>query len=92
MSNGTPEIVSPVISNNGVFTSIYTAIGCERDDQITATVGGFSEEATVNVQAANLGLVAFVSSDPQNILLAGFSAAGFGQISTVRFQILNDVG
>jgi len=92
VSNGTSDIVSPVTSSNGVFTSTYTAIGCEGDDQITATVDGLSVAGTVNVQAASLGAVEFVSASPENILLEGMSAAGFGHTSTVRFQILNDVG
>ena len=92
VSNGTSDIVSPVTSSNGVFTSTYTAKGCEGDDTITASVDGLSVAGTVNVQAANLGAVEFISAEPQNILLAGMSAPGMQHTSTVTFQIKNDVG
>lgn len=92
ISNGTSEIVSPITSNNGVFTSTYTAIGCEGDDVLTASVDGLSVESTLNVQAATLGAVEFISAEPQNILLKGMSAAGLQHTSTVRFQIKNNAG
>lgn len=92
ISNGTSEIVSPITSNNGVFTTTYTARGCAGDDEITATVGALSQSTTVNVMAAELGNVQFVSAEPQNLLLQGMSAPGLSHTSTVTFQILNNVG
>lgn len=92
ISNGTSEIVSPVTSSLGVFTTTYTAKGCEGDDVITAAVGALSTTGTINVLPANLGAVEFISAEPKNILLAGMSAAGFSHTSKVTFQIKNDVG
>ncbi len=79
-------------SNTGVFTTTYTAKGCEGDDVIKASTGALKVEGTVNVTPANLGAVEFVSAEPQNILLKGMSAAGLQHTSTVKFQIKNDVG
>ena len=92
VSNGTSTIVSPSLSSTGVFTSTYTSIGCEGVDEITATLENQKQTANVNVQAANLGAVEFVSAEPQNILLKGMSAPGQQHTSTVTFQIKNDVG
>ncbi len=92
ISNGQSEIVSPIKSSTGVFTTTYTAKGCEGDDEITATSGALKTKGTVNVTPANLGAVEFVSAEPQSILLKGMSAAGQQHTSTVKFQIKNDVG
>ena len=92
ISNGTSTIVSPVVSQTGVFTSTYTSIGCEGTDVITATFETQRQTASVNVQPANLGAVEFISAEPQNILLNGMSAPGQQHTSTVTFQIKNDVG
>ncbi len=94
ISNGSSEIVSPIKSKTGVFTTTYTAKGCEGDDVITATIEGLGlkKTATVSVTPANLGAVEFVSAEPKNILLEGMSAPGMQHTSTVKFQIKNDVG
>ena len=92
ISNGQSEIESPIKSNTGVFTTTYTAKGCEGDDVIKAETGALNTTGTVNVTPANLGAVEFVSAEPQTILLKGMSAAGMQHTSTVRFQIKNDVG
>ena len=92
ISNGTSEIVSPITSSTGVFTTTYTAKGCEGTDVIKAEVGALDSVGTVNVEPANLGQVEFVSAEPKNILLKGMSAAGMQHTSTVTFLIKNDVG
>jgi len=92
ISNGTSEIVSPITSSTGVFTTTYTAKGCEGTDVIKAEVGALDSIGTISVQAANLGQVEFIGAAPTNILLKGMSAAGLQHTSTVTFQIKNDVG
>jgi len=92
ISNGTSEIVNPVTSSTGVFTTTYTAKGCEGNDIVKAEVGSLESVGTINVLPANLGAVEFISAEPKNILLKGMSAAGQQHTSTVTFQIKNDVG
>ena len=92
ISNGRSEIVSPIKSSTGVFTTTYTAKGCEGDDVIKAEAGALKVTGKVNVTPANLGAVEFVSAEPQTILLKGMSAAGMQHTSTIKFQIKNDVG
>lgn len=92
IANGTSEVVSPRLSYTGIFTTTYTAKGCEGSDVIKAEVGALESVGTINVQAANLGAVEFVSAEPQSILLKGMSAAGKYHTSTVTFQIKNDAG
>ena len=92
ISNGTSEIDSPITSSTGVFTTTYTAKGCEGADVIKAEVGALDSIGTINVEPANLGQVEFIGAEPKNILLKGMSAAGLQHTSTVTFQIKNDVG
>ena len=92
ISNGTSTVESPVISRTGVFTTTYTALGCEGADEITASFLTQDVKSTINVQPANLGAVEFITAEPQTILLEGMSAPGLQHTSTIRFQIKNDVG
>jgi len=92
LSNGKSEIQSPIVSNNGIFSTTYIAKGCDGNDVITASVDGLSAQGTINVQPASLGAVEFISAEPQNILLKGMSALGFQHTSIIKFQIKNDVG
>ena len=92
ISNGTSTVTSPVVSRTGVFTTTYTALGCEGDDVVTANFIGQDVKSTITVEPANLGAVEFISADPQTILLQGMSAPGLQHTSTVKFQIKNDVG
>lgn len=92
VANGTSTIDTPVTSTNGVFTTTYTAIGCEGSDVITAKFNDQTASATVNVQPANLGAVEFISAEPETILLKGMSAPGKQLTSKVTFKVKNDVG
>ncbi|VAW78944.1 hypothetical protein MNBD_GAMMA14-694, partial [hydrothermal vent metagenome] len=69
------SVTSPVSSNSGVAITTYTAQGCTGNDVITAsaTVDGstISANVTVNVLAATLGSIEFISSVPSNIALKG---------------------
>ncbi|MET0052719.1 MAG: Ig-like domain-containing protein [Candidatus Thiodiazotropha sp.] len=88
--NGLAVIESPVTATNGMATTTYEAQGCTGSDEISAyaTIEGVTVSATgtVNVAAANLGSMQFVSADPANIGLKGF---GLIESSDVTFRVLD---
>ncbi|MEA5445756.1 hypothetical protein VCB98_07985 [Gammaproteobacteria bacterium AB-CW1] len=89
---GLASLTSPVATNGGEFSSTYTAEGCQGEDTITAQasidgVGTLSASASVEVAAANLGSLVFMSADPQLIGLRGMGVPEIGETSTVRFRV-----
>lgn len=84
------EISSPVSSSNGVATSTYLAKGCVGEDQInvTANAGGISLSAAgiINVLPSEVGSIAFVSAEPENI---GILGTGGIESSVVKFRVLD---
>jgi len=89
----TATLSSPVTTSNGVATSTYLAKGCVGNDQIsvTANAGGINLSATgtVNVLAADVGSIEFISADPKNIGILGTGALGGSESSTVKFKVLD---
>ena len=89
----TATLSSPVTTSNGVATSTYLAKGCVGDDQInvTANAGGINLSATgvVNVLAADVGSIEFISASPENIGILGTGALGGSESSTVKFKVLD---
>ncbi|MBR9728979.1 Ig-like domain-containing protein [Shewanella intestini] len=86
-------ISSPVSSSNGVATSTYLAQGCVGEDQInvTANAGGISLSAVgiINILAADVGSIVFVSAEPENISILG---TGGDESSTIKFKVLDENG
>ncbi|MBV7315138.1 Ig-like domain-containing protein [Shewanella sp. NIFS-20-20] len=84
---------SPVQAVNGVATSTYLAQGCQGDDiiNVTANAGGLNLSATgtVNVLAADVGSIVFVSATPKNI---GILGTGGDESSTIVFKVLDTNG
>ena len=96
-AGGLANIVeSSVTTDTGSATATYSATGCSGDDEITAsaTVQGtvLRALATVNVAAATVGSMQFVSADPSNIGLQGTGGAGRQETSTVRFRVTDSTG
>jgi len=89
----TASLSTPVTTSNGVATSTYLAKGCVGDDQIsvTANAGGINLSATgtVNVLAADVGSIEFISAAPENIGILGTGALGGSESSTVKFKVLD---
>lgn len=89
----TATLSSPVTTSNGVATSTYLAKGCVGDDQVSATAnaGGINLSAvgTVNVLAADVGSIEFISAAPENIGILGTGALGGAESSTVKFKVLD---
>lgn len=94
LADGTATITNnPATSVNGAVNTTYEASGCSGNDTITAnaTVEGvtITAQGTINVLAAALGSIEFVSATPTNIGLRG----GPGQVtSTVVFRVRNTAG
>ncbi|MGA9852899.1 MAG: Ig-like domain-containing protein [Gammaproteobacteria bacterium] len=82
-----------VTTTSGVATTTYAAKGCSGQDPITAsaTVGSSNLTATgiVNIGAANVGSIQFISANPPQISLAG---TGGTETSTVIFEVTDVTG
>jgi len=87
------EISSPITTSNGTATSTYLAKGCTEDDPInvTANAGGInlSASTSVNVLAADVGSIEFVSASPENISILGTGSLGGSESSVVKFRVLD---
>jgi hypothetical protein len=92
-SSNTAELSSPITTSNGIANSTYLAKGCVGDDPInvTANAGGINLSATasVNVLAADVGSIEFVSSVPENISILGTGSLGGSESSIVKFRVLD---
>ncbi|MYM75067.1 hypothetical protein GTP56_23135 [Duganella sp. FT134W] len=96
MAAGKARIASPVTTVNGVASTSYTDLGCGGVDPVTASFvyNGvtISSSASLTVQTATAGQLAFVSALPQNISLKGTGGAGRQESSTVTFKVLDRNG
>ncbi len=95
-AQSTAMFSSPVTTSNGVATSTYLAQGCVGDDPInvTANAGGInlSASASINVLAADIGSIEFVSASPENIGILGTGIVGGSESSTVVFKVKDTDG
>ncbi len=87
---------SPITTANGIATSTYLATGCTGDDPInvTANAGGIalSASASINVLAADIGSIEFVSASPENISILGAGIVSGSESSTVIFKVKDTDG
>ncbi|WP_426207546.1 beta strand repeat-containing protein [Massilia sp. TWP1-3-3] len=96
VSDGTATLVAGTFTN-GVQTATYVNKGCTRGtDVLTATLGSSSMNTTIAVDAANIGTIQFVSSNPtgQSIVLKGSGGQGRQESALLTFRVLdeNNVG
>jgi hypothetical protein len=87
---------SPITTANGLATSTYLAKGCTGDDPInvTANAGGInlSASTSINVFAADIGSIEFVSATPENIGITGAGIVSGSESSTVIFKVKDTDG
>ena len=80
-----------VTTATGIATVTYVALGCSGGDVITAgsSIGtqALSANGTVNIAAATVGSIEFVSATPTNIALQGTGDVLRPESSTVVFRI-----
>jgi hypothetical protein len=92
----TASLSSPITTSNGLATSTYLAQGCVGDDtiNITANAGGINLSATaaINVLAADIGSIEYVSATPVNIGILGAGIVGGSESSTVIFKVKDTDG
>lgn len=95
-SSSTPTalISSPISTDpNGQAVTTYLAQGCVGADVITVTAnaGGknLSATATINVEAADIGSIEFVSATPKLIAIKGTASSERPANSEVLFQVLD---
>ena len=93
LANITPN---PETNNSGQINATYSATGCSGDDTITATAVvndvPLSATVTINVAAATVGSIQFVSATPDNIGLLGTGGVGRQETSTVIFSVTDSTG
>lgn len=93
-------LTSLVNSVDGVARATYVDRGCGTTDLVTASVEGTSVSKTANlvVQVPRVANIQFVSASPRVIALRGTGgvqgpgSAAFPEISTVRFQVVDQAG
>ena len=95
-SQSLATISSPITTSNGIATSTYLATGCTGDDPInvTANAGGInlSASASINVLAADIGSIEFVSASPEDIGILGAGIVSGSESSTVIFRVKDTDG
>lgn len=90
--------ITPVTvqTTTGQANATYQASGCAGDDVITATasVGAQNLQATgtINIAAASVGSIVFVSATPTNIALKGTGIASRPELSTLVFKVTDAAG
>lgn len=96
VAQGLATITTPVDTTTGIANATYAATGCSGTDVITATatVEGTTMTATgtVQVAAAAIGSIQFISATPENISLKGTGGAGRSETSTVVFRVVDSSG
>ena len=96
VAQATATLSSPITTSNGIATSTYLAQGCVGADPInvTANAGGIalSANASINVLAADIGSIEFVSATPENIGIIGSGIVGGSESSTVIFKVKDTDG
>lgn len=89
----TAELDSPVVTSNGMAESTYFAKGCVGDDPITVNVivngQNLSATGSINVLAADVGSIQFVSATPEHIAIQGAGNDERPESSTVIFKVLD---
>ncbi len=90
------EIDAVITTSSGQAAATYLAKGCVGDDVISvnAIVNNTNLSATgvLNVLAANIGSIEFVSATPDAIGIVGTGAVGGAESSTVVFRVLDTNG
>jgi hypothetical protein len=86
-------LTTPQDSKNGKASTIYTANGCIGEDKITASAfiegKDVTASAIVNVEAATIHALRFVSATPSRLNIKGF---GEQEESIVQFMIVDKEG
>ena len=94
--NATASIDSPVVTSNGVAESTYQAKGCVGDDPITVNVvindQNLSASGSINVLAADVGSIQFVSATPEHISIQGAGSDTRPESAVVIFKVLDTSG
>lgn len=79
---------------NGEASTLYSAMGCEGIDEITASTGGSTAQAfaTINVASPETNSIAFESAEPDLIVLRGTGGTGREETSEVTFTVFDGNG
>lgn len=94
VGDGTATLVPGAI-NNGVQVATYTNNGCVRGrDTITAAIGNSSQTIGIDVGAANIGTVQFVSSSQSgtSIVLKGSGGQGRSESAQLTYRVVDQQG
>lgn len=89
----TASLDTLIVTSNGVAKSTYLAKGCVGDDPITVNVivngQNLSATGSINVLAADVGSIQFVSATPEHIAIQGAGNDERPESSTVIFKVLD---
>ncbi|MDB6010502.1 MAG: hypothetical protein JWL65_2752 [Gammaproteobacteria bacterium] len=92
-TSGSGTAAGMITTTNGTGSATYAAKGCSGADVVTASAvvgtATLTATGTVNVAAANIGSIQFVSATPQ---VVGLKGTGLGETSTVVFKVVDSTG
>ncbi|MCZ6829849.1 MAG: hypothetical protein O7F73_09725 [Gammaproteobacteria bacterium] len=89
------QLAASATTVNGIATVTFTADGCIGTDVVTAAIVGStsnSANVTLNIAAADIGSIAFISATPTSLALKGTGGEGREETSTVQFRVLDATG
>lgn len=102
-SAGLAEFTPAVIKTSGSATATYKDLGCGKESGATDNVVVYiadetdtnpnaTARTTIDVEAAQIGAIQFVSADPSLIALSGYGAGDVPSLSKLTFQVLDRSG
>ena len=99
---GLAEFTPATIKASGKATVTYKDLGCGKEfgasDNVVAYIAEESDNpnatarTTIDVQAAQIGAIQFVSAEPSLIALSGYGAGSVPSLSKLSFQVVDQSG
>ena len=104
-AQGLAEFSPASVKASGTATSTYKDKGCGKEFGATDNIVVYIEQAegaadnpnatartSINVQAAKIGAIQYLSAEPSLIALSGYGAGEVPSLSNVTFQVLDSSG
>jgi len=99
---GLAEFTPATIKTSGTATVTYKDLGCGKElgatDNVVVYIASEADNpnatarTTIDVEAAEIGAIQFLTAEPSLIALSGFGAADVPSLSTLTFQVLDRSG
>ena len=90
--NGKATIDSPIITDNGVASTIYRATTCEGNETVWATINGSRAETSFDVASIETGSLEFVSVESGTIAIKGTGSIAIPETTKISFIVKDKEG